>query len=247
MFGDNPIRSAEADPNQLFVQSHFYTIQGEGPQSGRPCVFVRLAGCNLACWFCDTEFESGMSAPRVTEQLVEELNLRYSQKQRELVVLTGGEPLRQNILLFLAMLFSSGTRLVQIETAGTLWVEGLHRYISNGLVQLVCSPKTPRLHPSIVAYCEHWKYIVRAGDEDRVDGLPARGTGLATRDKVHLLFRPRFVRDPSYSSDFGTIWVSPMDEYDAERNKANLRAVRDAALQHGYRVSLQTHKILDVE
>lgn len=237
MFGNNPIRSVESDPNYLTVQRHFLTIQGEGPQSGRRAVFVRLAGCNLACWFCDTDFESGIQNVRRTEELASELVAQYSLEQRELVVLTGGEPLRQNITLFLALLFAQGTRLVQIETAGTLWVRGLERFIDEGLVQLVCSPKTPRVSAFIASYCEHWKYVVRDGDLAD-DGLPARGTGLATRDKVHRLFRPQHGE---------TIWLSPMDEYNADRNRLNLMAARDACLKHGHRLSLQVHKIIEVE
>ena len=59
MFGKNPIRKPENhDGNFLKIQEIFYTIQGEGIYSGYPAVFVRLGGCNLACKFCDTEFET---------------------------------------------------------------------------------------------------------------------------------------------------------------------------------------------
>lgn len=59
MLGQNPIRPPiTGDGTQLFVQSIFPTIQGEGPAAGIPSVFIRLGGCNLACSFCDTEFES---------------------------------------------------------------------------------------------------------------------------------------------------------------------------------------------
>ena len=59
MFGNNPIRKPESgDGSHLQVQEIFPTVQGEGPNTGVPSVFVRLGGCNLACDFCDTEFES---------------------------------------------------------------------------------------------------------------------------------------------------------------------------------------------
>ena len=59
MFGKNPIRPPEkGDGSILFVQEIFPTLQGEGPLAGVPAVFLRLGGCNLACSFCDTEFES---------------------------------------------------------------------------------------------------------------------------------------------------------------------------------------------
>lgn len=58
MFGRNPKLPQEfTDGKVLKVHSIFYTIQGEGPYSGRTAVFIRLSGCNLACSFCDTEFD----------------------------------------------------------------------------------------------------------------------------------------------------------------------------------------------
>ena len=59
MFGKNKILKAEIhDGLNLDVQEIFPTIQGEGPYVGYPAVFIRLGGCNLACSFCDTEFDS---------------------------------------------------------------------------------------------------------------------------------------------------------------------------------------------
>ena len=47
-----------SESKQFFIQEIFLTIQGEGPMVGIPSIFIRLGGCNLACKFCDTEFES---------------------------------------------------------------------------------------------------------------------------------------------------------------------------------------------
>ena len=59
MHGTNPIRPpVTGDGAMLEVQHIFPTLQGEGPYAGVPAVFIRLGGCNLACTFCDTEFES---------------------------------------------------------------------------------------------------------------------------------------------------------------------------------------------
>src|SRR3954467_9071958 len=48
-----------SDGNSLSIHSIFYTLQGEGPYSGCPAVFMRLAGCNLQCPGCDTDYTSG--------------------------------------------------------------------------------------------------------------------------------------------------------------------------------------------
>lgn len=240
MFGHNPIRSQEHDPTHLAVEESFYTIQGEGPQSGRPAVFIRLAGCNLACHFCDTQFETQAENRVRVDHFIESVVERFTEQQRSFVVLTGGEPLRQNIMLLLAYLFRRGTKLVQIETAGTLWVTGLESFIREGRVQLVCSPKTPRLNVEVIRHCRHWKYIVRAG-EAGIDGLPRRGTQLATKDKLSAVWRPFHMNPEDH-----TVWLSPCDEQDPAKNKENMEAARDLCLQYGYRLSLQTHKIIGV-
>jgi 7-carboxy-7-deazaguanine synthase len=60
MFGKNIVISQYIEPSgALKIVDLFYTIQGEGPYNGMPSVFVRLAGCNLRCYFCDTNFETG--------------------------------------------------------------------------------------------------------------------------------------------------------------------------------------------
>ncbi len=243
MFGKNPIRPREDNPLELTVQDIFETIQGEGPYSGRCSVFIRLAGCNLACHFCDTEFESGINNRMAVEEIVRRVQ-EYQPHMQKLVVITGGEPLRQNIGLLVEMLLThsgSKTQVVQIETAGTLWDQRLNSWINKGLLHIVCSPKTPKIHPSIVELCRDWKYIVLAGAVGG-DGLPNMGTQMANHHLPQQIWR----REGGWLPE-DTVWVSPCDEHDEERNRANINLVRGFALEHGYRVSLQTHKILGVE
>lgn len=58
MFGNNPIRKQVLrDDGALYISGIFATIQGEGPLTGTPAIFIRLSGCNLQCGFCDTDFE----------------------------------------------------------------------------------------------------------------------------------------------------------------------------------------------
>ena len=64
----------------------FESLQGEGRNMGRPCVFVRFAGCNLACPWCDTDVAKRFSMS-LDELLAEVLGFRAKS-----VVLTGGEP-----------------------------------------------------------------------------------------------------------------------------------------------------------
>lgn len=246
MFGNNPIRPREHNPLVLAVQSIFPTIQGEGPFSGQCATFIRLAGCNLACHYCDTEFESGIDNLMAVEAIVAQVQ-SYPAHMQQLVVLTGGEPLRQDIALLVEMLLThagSKTYSVQLETAGTLWNPRLDRWVASGGLTIVCSPKTPKINPDVARLCRHWKYIVIAGLEDEVDGLPNASTQQKTDH--HLKPMRLWRRDGGWLPE-DTVWVSPCDEHNDGLNRANVAAVAGIAQRHGYRVSLQIHKLLDVE
>ena len=253
MFGQNPIRSADyADPSKLAIEETFYTIQGEGPFAGRPAIFIRLSGCNLACTFCDTQFEKMAEQSRDVEEYLGWFFKEFNQQQRSLIVITGGEPMRQNLDYLLHGLLGhpeANNTIIQIETAGTLWQPeyagvDFEIMVSRRDVFLVCSPKTPKVHPKIAEHCSHWKYVIKATEVDEA-GLPNRSTQMAD-GPLRPLYRPALEKIVNCWSSDASIWVSPCDEYDIVKNKANLEAVRDIALKHGYWVSLQTHKILGV-
>jgi 7-carboxy-7-deazaguanine synthase len=225
MLGTNPIRKQFlGDGQQLWIQEVFYTLQGEGPLSGRPAIFVRTAGCNLKCYWCDTDFESSTWHPALDELLerIDDLRRPFV----ELVVLTGGEPFRQNIRPLVERLLERNLK-VQIETNGILWVE----LPEDSRITIVCSPKTNKLNPKILSRITSYKYVIAAGETDPEDGLPSTSTqrlGLSTR-----IYRPRFPAE---------IFVMPRDDGDIERNRENQRACTQVALNYGYRLCLQMHK-----
>ncbi|WP_299523302.1 7-carboxy-7-deazaguanine synthase QueE [uncultured Methanobrevibacter sp.] len=90
----------------------FSSFQGEGPFIGTPATFIRLAECNLNCSFCDTDFtkKEKMGITTIIEKIEE-----YSNK---LIVITGGEPLLQDITFLCSNLLKKGYQ-IQIETNGT--------------------------------------------------------------------------------------------------------------------------------
>lgn len=101
----------------MMVNEIFRSIQGEGINQGRPCTFIRFAGCNLDCSWCDTRRARSGGREMDRDAIlgrVRELGGRY-------VCITGGEPLMQGPpLLFLVQdLFSAGYA-IDIETNGTL-------------------------------------------------------------------------------------------------------------------------------
>lgn len=227
MFGRNPIRRQEvSDGERLWVQEVFYTLQGEGPFSGQASVFVRLGGCNLRCFWCDTDFESSTWNPGLDELLAAIDAARP--KHCNLIVLTGGEPMRQNIVPLIARLLTEGLR-VQIETNGTLWLD----LPDDPRLTVICSPKTPKLHPEMVPRIDAFKYVVLAETADPEDGLPAAST--QSRGREAKLFRP-----PAGA----VVYVSPCDE--PGESVRNQQAAVRSALVFGHRLSLQVHKVVDL-
>lgn len=219
----------------LDVHSIFSTIQGEGPLCGQPAVFVRLAGCNLQCPGCDTEYTQGRKMMRHGEIYSEILTKRVASKNRStLVVITGGEPFRQtDVVNFINYLIEMKGCQVQVETNG---VAQIPLELHNDCI-VVCSPKAAKIHPSVAVRANAFKYVLQAGNVREEDGLPLQA--LEHRATPYIARPPLFYKGP--------IYLQPMDEKDETRNHANVRAVVENAMKHNYIVQLQVHKYLGVE
>ena len=100
------------------VNNIFYSLQGEGRNTGRAAVFIRFAGCNLRCPFCDTEFESYREMSN--EEIMAEVEAFSPQTSfiKPLIVLTGGEPTLQVDEAFVDFLHQHGYE-VAMESNGT--------------------------------------------------------------------------------------------------------------------------------
>ncbi len=133
----------------LALAEIFYSIQGEGTHVGTPAVFVRLAGCNLNCRFCDTDFSTKFFAS--TAEIVARVAALGG--PCPMVVLTGGEPFAQAESLALIDALRADGRRVHVESNGSLPVD-LPRD-----VWLTVSPKE-RLHPINAARADEIKLIV---------------------------------------------------------------------------------------
>ncbi len=138
----------------------FYSVQGEGTWTGTPAAFVRLAGCNLACAFCDTDYALKFVA-HVDEVVA---RVRAEAGDCPMVVVTGGEPLIQRATLALIDALRADGRRVHVESNGTLDVA-----LPPG-VWLTVSPKE-RLHPAMAARANEVKLIVDGRIPD--EWLPA--------------------------------------------------------------------------
>ena len=209
------------------VKEIYYTLQGEGVNTGRPAVFCRFSGCNLwtgreadrsdaICQFCDTDFV-GVDGPgggrfEAVDDLVSSIDERWPteawQAATPLVVFTGGEPLLQLDEALIDGLHDQGFE-VAVETNGT-------QLPPEGIDWLCVSPKAGA------------DLKLRSGDE------------------LKLVY-PQSELAPEAVADlaFDHFFLQPMDGPDREENTR--RAV-DYCLEHPrWRLSLQTHKYIGID
>ena len=99
----------------LKINEIFYSIQGESTYAGRPCVFVRLTGCNLRCAYCDTSYAYTEGTTMETWDVINEV----SKFECSLVEITGGEPLLQDETSGLITLLLDSGYEVLLETNGS--------------------------------------------------------------------------------------------------------------------------------
>jgi len=205
------------------VKEIFYTLQGEGANTGRPAVFCRFAGCNLwsgregdrrnaICTFCDTDFvgtdgPGGGRFPTARALVRAVANCWPDSSVRPFVVCTGGEPLLQMDEPLIGALHQAGFEIA-LETNGTL-------PLPPGLDWVCVSPKADT------------DLVVRSGDE------------------LKLIY-PQPGAEPKLYQDlvFRHFFLQPMDGPDRERNTQ--LALRYCLEHPRWRLSLQSHKLLGI-
>ena len=213
------------------VNNIFYSLQGEGHNTGRAAVFVRFAGCNLRCDFCDTEFDS------YTEMTGEEIMAKVSSftppsgmahgssllegvgEALPLIVLTGGEPTLQVGEDFVEMLHVHGYE-VAMESNGT-------RPAPKNLDWLTVSPKDG-------------------------EGFKPKGEWRLP-DEMKIVFDENtdpeaFLTSPFTQHPSPKLYLQPCDTGDPERNRRITAAAVDYIKRHPqWCLSLQTHKLIGIE
>ena len=109
------------------INEIFYSIQGEGYHAGKPAIFIRLAGCNLECSWCDTDHSK--KSELTASQIMELVRTEAKRHKVGFVVLTGGEPTIHNLnplvnklqTKFYVAIETNGTRMAHIPP-GVSWV-----------------------------------------------------------------------------------------------------------------------------
>lgn len=242
MFGKNEIVSPTyfkgLASDELMVTSTFATLQGEGPFSGEPAVFVRLSKCNRACTFCDTWFDSGdvltfdqilVKIHTAVDREVERSGLdRTMFMDRLLIVITGGEPmLQKNLTAFLDFLHAEGFR-TQIESNGDF----LRPLPAETM--LVVSPKANEntgrygeLRPDVYARANALKFVVSSDPSSTHHRVPS------------YAFEFRRLKGPR------SVYVSPMNIYNYEPNKVGNNATLEMRSEVDERISFWTPGLLN--
>ncbi|MDB5074970.1 MAG: 7-carboxy-7-deazaguanine synthase [Chloroflexi bacterium] len=208
------------------VKEIFYTLQGEGANTGRPAVFCRFAGCNLwtgreqdrsraVCQFCDTDFIGTdgpgggkfASAKELAAAVAAAWPATRSRHSRPLVVCTGGEPLLQLDTAAVDALHAEGFEIA-VETNGT-------QLPPPGIDWICVSPK--------------------AGAELR----------LRSGSELKLVFPQQLAMPERFEElDFTHFFLQPMDGPVREHNT---ELALQYCLEHPqWRLSLQTHKLLNI-
>lgn len=250
MYGKNVSRAQDKGDTgeSLHVIEIFKSIQGEGIYAGRPAIFIRLAYCCNKCYFCDTEFEKNAQLKSINEIFSEIVQAAQPEEIIPLIVITGGEPFVQNFIPLVSLLYSHKYE-VQIETSGALffnkrwnwknkeWLIPHTKFSAvDKKVTFVCSPKTGKIADGLGAYIDCWKYVINSKNYDSTTGL----VNYSTQKKDHLT-------NISLPTNTAPIYLQPMDEGDQELNKRNAKTAVELALKFDYRISLQLHKILDIQ
>ena len=99
----------------LPVMEHFYTLQGEGSHSGRAAYFIRLAGCDVGCVWCDVKESWNISPDQYMS--IDSILEAVGQTATDFVVITGGEPTMHDLSPLTSALKNAGYEIA-IETAG---------------------------------------------------------------------------------------------------------------------------------
>ena len=221
------------------INEIFYSLQGEGFHTGRPAVFVRFAGCNLRCPFCDTDFSH--SEPMTAEQIARRV-FDYSTHPHTLIVLTGGEPSLQ-VDNELVDALHAHQQTVAIETNGT-------RPVPDNIDWVTLSPKAIPADESKVVLTHEPKVVLTQADEVKVVLSHEPKVVLTQADEVKVVFTEStekllpLWRTTIRASHY---YLQPCAQPGTEPIRANTEAVVAYILSHpDWKLSLQTHKYLHI-
>lgn len=212
--------------DNMYIHEIFASIQGEGLDTGLPCVFVRLYGCNLKCPYCDQPQEP---CDRKRMSIERAYNMINSFKVKN-VCITGGEPLIQEEVYALVYELVNKDFNVSIETNGSILIPDDAYARSYKYVMDVKGPSSKMAHKNIFKNLD----ILKGIDEVK----------FVIADKKDYDFMKKIIRKYPTSA---TILVSPMFSEEGKpliSNELIQWIIKDKL---NVRISTQIHKFLNVQ
>lgn len=238
--------------NSLLVNETFGpTFQGEGPSLGQRAIFLRLAGCNLACAFCDTPYTwdwtgrngtvyspKNEAHPTPIPDVAGDLIARGLGSHTRLLVVSGGEPMLQQDQIA-ALLRELWRRVppddfrVEVETNGTVLPKPEH------------SPRIP-----CVTYTVSPKCLALAQNTDRAQ-VPDGWRGFVFADRARFKFVCATEADVNAVNEWRTayrlpndaVWIMPLGVEQGDITRS-MRAIADSTLRRGFHLTTRLHTLL---
>lgn len=180
---------------------------------------------------CDTDYTS-IKTPREATPIANTIDSYYH--HHGLVVITGGEPFRQNIDQLVLELAARKIH-VQIETNGTLYPGDNFPW---EYTTIVCSPKTNKINPQLAPHIDYMKYVIEDPHYYSVNGLPTKILGMDV--KIEKSSIPSHIPKQK-------VYIQPCDSGCDAKNDLNLKAAIRICKKNGYTLCLQIHKIANLE
>ncbi len=229
-----PEPSAPIAARALRLIELYRSVQGESSFAGVPCIFVRLAGCNLRCSWCDSEYTFTGGQPFTNDQIVAEIEALQPCK---LIEFTGGEPMlqAQRLLPLMQQLLEGGYQLM-IETSGERLLADVPR-----AVHKIVDVKCPGSGMASTVRLENLDALT-SNDEVK----------FVLSDRLDYEFARDFIRAHDLARRCGQILLSPAflknaaDQRTADNMALDPRLLVDWMLADGLpaRLSLQIHKFI---
>jgi 7-carboxy-7-deazaguanine synthase len=202
-------------PPTLKIVEIFASVQGEGMRQGEPTIFVRLAGCDRRCSFCDTKYAWEGGRERAVEEILDRVRRIHGDCAARWVCLTGGEPFMQDLRLLVRRL-KKDHFLVQVETNGT-------RYYPTAADWITVSPK-PKDYLVRTEWAQRAKEVKLVATRD-LDLAAVRRIRRAFLKRIPLILQPESNRR----------W--------SQKQAVRLLHKAAAAGLENIRVSVQLHKV----
>ncbi len=196
----------------MYLIEIYKSVQGESSFAGRPCIFVRLAGCNLRCSWCDSEYTFTGGYKLSEDEIVAEISKLAPAK---LIEFTGGEPLLQEreLIPLMQRLLAQGYELM-IETSGERSVDNVPRSVHK-IVDVKCpgSGESGRFRMTNLASLterDELKFVIANRDDYEFTRDFIRANAVEARG-VQILLSPAFSKTPSLERSTANCLLDPRE------------------------------------